>query len=58
MVSRKLKSSLSISETGKNIIGIFTDFINPADAIILAIDWLVKLAKKNQMIRPEVQYKT
>jgi hypothetical protein len=32
--------------------------ISPDELIMLAIDWLVTFAKKNQKISPEVAYKT
>ena len=58
MVSRKLNNSLIISDMGYNIMGMFNDLIKPADDTIFAMDWLVRLEKKNQIINPDVQYKT
>jgi hypothetical protein len=55
-VSKRLNNSLIISDKGKNIEGILSDLIIPADPTILAIDWLVTLEKKNQKISPDVAY--
>jgi hypothetical protein len=57
-VSTKLNSSLMISDNGKNTTGTFSALMIPAELIILPIDWLVTLEKKNQKISPEVAYST
>ena len=53
-VSTKLNNSPIISDKGNCIAGILSDFINPAEPIMLPIDWFVTLEKKNQKIRPDV----
>lgn len=58
MVRRKLNNSLMISEIGNRRTGILSDFISPEDPMILPMDWLVMLEKKNQKISPELQKMT
>lgn len=55
--SRKLKSSLSVSDSGKKKAGMFSDLSKPAEPTTLPMDCPVTLEKKNQNMSPEVANK-